>query len=336
MWGRPCEDETLGPPMAQMRQWAGRSFKAEPPELTVMAGARLFPGNVQTRGKTTHTGGQLLLTDRFELTPASYNPMDGRLTLPTDVDTKAAPTPLAGDHFFLGSVHPHFGHVLLEGLSRVWAFPAFDRAHPDGRCVIYEPWTPDFALELLGRAGLPPDRILRPERPLVIERLHVPDAAIRTHQWIAAEQVQTWGRIAATFGDGATARRRIYLSRRGVTTRALTNEAEVEAIFAEAGFEIIRPEALSIVEQGRMAREAEVLAGCVGSQMYLAAFQPPGGHTLVLAPSNFFLADDSLIAGAVGHRLSVAFGGVSAYQLPQGSWSIDPSAATALIASLDG
>ena len=69
--------------------------------------------------------------------------------------------------------------------------------------------------------------------------------------------------------------------------------------------------------------------------MYLAALQPPGGHNLVLVPSNFFLPDDSLIAGALGHRLSVAFGGVSRYRLPQGSWSIDPAAAHALIRSLD-
>ncbi len=336
VWGRPSDDPSLGPPFSRPSHWLGRLPAAERLQISVMDHARFFPGNVQTRGKTEHTGGQLLLTQDFQRTSASFNPMDGRLTLPTDVDLAVPPTPLAGDHFFLASVHPHFGHVILEGLSRVWAFEEFNRAHPDGRCLIFEPWTPDFALELLDRAGLPPDRLLRSSTPLVVERLHVPDPASLTHQWISAEQAKTWRRIADSFDAGHMRDRRVYLSRRNNPARPLIEEHLVEARFADAGFDIVQPETLTIADQGRLAQQSRVLAGCVGSQMYLAAFQRPGAHNLIMAPSNFLLADDHLIAEAMGHRLSVAFGGVSEYRMPQGPWSIDPDAVDALIASLDG
>jgi len=308
---------------------------AEPARVVVIEDARFFPGNIQSRGKTEHTGGQLLLTKDFKLTPASYNSMDGRLTLPSDVDVSVGARALGGDHFFLGSIHPHFGHVMLEGLARAWAFEAFDRAHPKGRCLIYEPWTPDFALDLLARAGVPTDRILRSMTPLVIERLHVPEPASLTHHWISDPQAETWRRIASSFDSDAASDRRVYLSRRGNPARRLVEEVAVEARFAAAGFEVVQPETLSIAEQGRLARQSRVLAGSVGSQMYLAVFQRPGAHNLVLAPSNFYLADDHLIARAMGHDLSVAFGGISEYRLPQGPWSINPDAVTALIASLE-
>jgi capsular polysaccharide biosynthesis protein len=303
--------------------------------MSVIEGARVYPGNVQSRDKTSHTGGQLVLDANFALTETSWCVMDGRKTLPTDVDIHAPSDALAGDHYFLGSVHPHFGHVLLEGLARTWGLDAFAARYPQGRVVIHEPWTPDFAMVLLELAGLEPHRLLRPARPIQIERLHVPSIAAFGHRWISTEQARTWRRIGDALHDGRRAERRVYLSRRGIAARSLIEEAAVEDRFEDAGFEIVRPETLPIEEQVRLARSAQVLAGCVGSQMYLAAFQPPGATTLVLAPSNFFLPDDDLIARAMDHQLAVAFGGPSAYRMPQGPWSIDPDAATALIATLE-
>jgi capsular polysaccharide biosynthesis protein len=302
--------------------------------MTVLPSARVYPGNVQTRDKTSHTGGQLVLDADFGLTAASWCMMDGRRTLPTDVDIHAPAETLAGDHYFLGSVHPHFGHSLLEGLARTWAWGDFAAAHPDGRAIIHEPWTPDFAMALLRLAGVDTDRLLRPEGPILVERLHAPSISAFSHRWIMPEQVRTWRRIGDAVHAGPAGGRRVYLSRRGIAFRPLESEVEVEAVFSRAGFEIVRPETLPIEEQIRMARKSDVLAGCSGSQMYLAVFQPPGATTLILAPDNFFLPDDALIAEAMDHRLAVAFGGSSAYRMPQGPWSIDPKAAEALIAAV--
>lgn len=320
--------------MAQWRARSGPDFEPEPPGLTVLSNARMFPGAVVSRTAKTHRGGQLLLAEEGGLVPASWCRMDGRFTLPEDVDRHAAVRPLAGDHYFLGSMHAHFGHAVLEGLSRVWAFADFAARHPEGRALVYEPTLPEFGWELLARAGVPRDRVLTLSEPVRVERLHVPDPAQRTHRWLTPQMTAVWQAVGETVDDGGPAEARTWLSRRGNSHRNLTSEAEIEAIFAAAGFDIVRPETLGLADQLRVARRSAVLAGCVGSQMYLAAFQRPGGQALVMAPSNFFYADDALIARGLGRRLSVAFGSPIAYHEPASTWLIDAGAAHALIASL--
>lgn len=319
--------------MAQWRARSGPDFQPEPPGLAVLSGARMFPGAILSRTAETHRGGQLLLTEDGGLVPASWCRMDGRFTLPEDVDREAPTQTLSGDHYFLGSVHAHFGHAVLEGLSRVWAFADFGARHPDGLALVYEAALPEFGWELLARAGLSRDRVLCLRQPVWVERLHVPGPAQRTHRWLTPQMLATWQAVGATVDDGGPAGARTWLSRRGTAHRNLTNEAEIEAIFAAAGFDIVRPETLSLADQLRVARRSSVLAGCVGSQMYLAAFQRPGGQALIMAPSNFLYADDALIAAALDRRLCVAFGSAIAYHDPVSTWSIEIEAAHALIAA---
>lgn len=317
-----------------MAQWGREPAVGDTPPtpgIDVLEGARLFPGVILSRGTETHRGGQLLLTDDFQLVPASWCRMDGRFTLPEDVDRAAMPECLPGDHLFLGSIHAHFGHCVLEGLARAWAFAAFDAAHPTGLCLVYERTLPDFARDLLARAGIPRDRIRTLDRPVRVERLHVPGPAQRTHRWIAPQMIGVWQAVGQSVDDGDPAGARTWLSRRHVAHRSLVNEAEVEAVFVAAGFDIVHPETLNLTDQLQIARRSSMLAGCVGSQMYLSVFQRPGGSTLVMAPSNFFYADDALIADALDRRLAVAFGSPIRYRDPASTWSIDPAAATALI-----
>lgn len=320
--------------MAQWRARSGPDFEPEPPGLTVLSNARMFPGAIIARTAETHRGGQLLLTDDGGLIPASWCRMDGRFTLPEDVDRDAGARPLAGHHYFLGSVHAHFGHAVLEGLSRVWAFAEFSVRHPGGMALVYEPALPDFGWDLLARAGVPRDRVLTLSEPVCVERLHVPGPAQRTHRWLTPQMTEVWQAVGASVDDDGSATARTWLSRRGTSHRSLTNAAEIEAVFVAAGFDIVRPEILSLADQLRVARRSSVLAGCVGSQMYLAAFQRRGGHALVMAPSNFLYADDALIAGALDRRVSVAFGSPIGYHDPASTWSIEVEAAHALIDSL--
>ena len=321
-----------------MAQWGRLPLETDKPEalqVKVLQGARLFPGVVTTRGPETHTGGQLLLTDDFQTVPDSWCRMDGRYTLPEDVDVSVVPEEIDGDHLFLGSMQPHFGHGVLEGLARAWAFAAFSVRHPQGFGLFYEPSIPPFAWELIVRSGIPPDRVRCLDRPVRIERLHVPTPAQRSHHWFRPEMIETWQTIGRSGDQGGGACARTWLSRRTSGRRRLRNEDEIEARFAAAGFDIVAPESLSLSEQLALARRSEVLAGCVGSQMFLAAFQRPGGSTLIMAPSNFLYPDDALIAEALERKLAVAFGSPVQGSNSSVPWWIDPDAADALLATVD-
>ena len=82
----------------------------------------------------------------------------------------------------------------------------------------------------------------------------------------------------------------------------------IEAYFQAAGYEIVQPEKLPVIEQVKLAAESISLVGCVGSQMYLAAFQPAGAHNLIVGPRNFYLKDDALIHQTTGAKLEVVLG----------------------------
>jgi capsular polysaccharide biosynthesis protein len=56
----------------------------------------------------------------------------------------------------------------------------------------------------------------------------------------------------------------------------------LDELFAEAGFEVVAPEQLSIDDQVRLISGARVLAGQAGSALHLAGFAPPGAHILEL------------------------------------------------------
>lgn len=336
VWGAPATGPIRGPAIAQYSAWSRNGLAApEPQEVDLLEGARVFPGVMQKGEHGRHSGGQLLLDNKFNLVRGSYSLLGGGRTLPQDVDTDAPAEPLAGDHFFLGSAHRHFGHFLLEGLARVWAWQDFAADHTDGKCILYENRCPKFVINLLGLCGIEQDRILFMDRPLIVERLHVPTPSMLTHRWIHPNQKRTWQRIAGSIaaeGPGD----KLYLSRRNVLNRALENELQIEEIFAAAGYAIVVPEDYSVYDQIAMAKCARSIAGPVGSQLYLAAFQWDGAQNLIMAPSNFYLSDDALIASLYDSELYLAFGSAVPFVEAKRSrsWSIDPCAVSALIEQL--
>ncbi|MEQ7127299.1 glycosyltransferase 61 family protein [Actinopolymorpha sp. B11F2] len=305
------------------------------PDLWCLENAHVFGGRIHDRGNGFHYDGQLLMTATGGLLPSSRGVMDGNRTLAGDILTgvgagwtvttpTTAPTRrLTGTHVLLGNVHHHFGHTILEGLTRTWAVPYLSaELRRSVRFLVYEPEIRAFSRRLLARAGIPPDRLGHASRWDVVERLIVPDCAMRTHWWITSAQADVWRTVAIQASPGTA---RIFLSRAGVKYRQAVNNDQVEALFHQAGWEVVRPEQLSVDDQVRLAARARSMAGCVGSQMYLSCFQPPGGSTIVIAPRNFFLRDDVLVAAAVGHDLHVGFGDMVDFAKPreERTWKVD-------------
>ena len=69
----------------------------------------------------------------------------------------------------------------------------------------------------------------------------------------------------------------LYVSRLGESARPMTNEAEVAAIFAAEGYQVVYPQKLSLIEQAKMFSNAAVVVGPHGSGLINAAFAPRNG-----------------------------------------------------------
>ncbi|GGD14537.1 glycosyltransferase family 61 protein [Aquisalinus flavus] len=308
------------PRVAQMDHWEDETLQLPPLTVSCLHDARIMGGRIGSRSGTRHRDGQLLLTRKQQLVPNSFAIMDGGYTLPESYVLGSTleepfelqcPEPegrLEGTYFHLGSIHNHFGHFLLEGLTRLWALELLEAAGQDCRFIMYEGQLQPYQEEILALAGVDADRIVHAPHATTVERLIVADPAYRTHRWVRKEQDRVWDRIASGIPAEEDPQRKIFLSRARTTDRPLENNDEVEALFAAAGYDIVSPETMSPTDQIAMVRQCRSLAGCVGSQMYLAGFQPKGGRNVILAPKNFYLKDDALISHFRHHRLSVIFG----------------------------
>lgn len=81
--------------------------------------------------------------------------------------------------------------------------------------------------------------------------------------------------------------RRVYLSRRGYLKRKMIDEAALEAALIDRGFDVLRPERLTVAEQVALMRETSVLVGPSGAALTNAIFLPDGAKVIEIAPENF-------------------------------------------------
>ena len=172
---------------------------------------------------------------------------------------------------FGGYVFDHFGHFLLESLSRVWIDQTqeFDDSLPvvwiGGRGVSIRPWMIDVCRQI----GLKREVMLIDitTGALAVEELVVPQASCELHEWIHPEQLR---RLGTTPWRPNGSEGKVWLSRVGMGTShgGLAEEAEVEQVLAGSGWSIVRPEELSIEEQVDVLAGASHVAGVEGSALH--------------------------------------------------------------------
>lgn len=293
------------------RSYEPRSWWTRPIEIPELYAAALrhaacFGGRVRRIDRATHEFGQLVLAGGRHVVDDSFHVRDRSRTLPGDLLERGdagrhrlradlgAVTTHPGTGFLVGNAHAHFGHFLLEGLTRLWLLehlPAQELTF-----VVYQARTSRWQQTLLEAAGVPPERILCLDEPARFERLLVASRSYNLHRASSEAQDRVWERIGDAFDDGRPSRR-VYLSRSRFTKRrALRDEVAVEELFARRGFEVVHPQEIPIGEQIALARSAEHLAGSAGSALYLGAFQRRGAHKLIISPLDFTMSDDHLIS----------------------------------------
>ncbi len=83
---------------------------------------------------------------------------------------------------------------------------------------------------------------------------------------------------------GAPVGQKLYLGRQGLRRRPLLNEAEIEALFVRRGFQVVRPETLSIEEMRRIFAYPACVAGPYGSAVLNLVFCKSRPRCLFLVP----------------------------------------------------
>ncbi|BCS88388.1 glycosyltransferase family 61 protein [Pseudodesulfovibrio sediminis] len=185
------------------------------------------------------------------------------------------PVRMGGACVYLGMLMPYFGHFLSEVVSRFWLSDELR-----GRDVKYvfhatpasiAAWDTDtrstrFVESIMNLFGIDRSQIHFITEDTVFDDVICPTALNWYTQGYHPEYVAIADRIRDAFIDtSAQTPKRIFLSRSRFKGRNLINAAQIEALFAGHGFEIIHPQEHSFGEQVAMVAGAEVIAGEEGS-----------------------------------------------------------------------
>ena len=224
----------------------------------------------------------------------TWTPVD-----PERIDVADVAEKIQGRCLYLGHYTCHYGHFLLDTLSRFWVMQAgieYDKIifqpffHPSPNRRSFSP--AQICFECF---GIDRERVLMVDRRLRPEHLYVPTALFEINNMANEAQALIYRQIGdyceTTYGKrGAITRAlmtsmlrrrprplKLYLSRKQVHGfRPITNEDDVERVFASFGFKVIYPEQLSFEKQVLLYRRADVVAGFEGSAMHNSVFMNKG------------------------------------------------------------
>lgn len=197
------------------------------------------------------------------------------------------------DYIYLGFVHIHFGHFLVDSLSRLWPLV---EGGLQGRKILFHGWgDPAFwraempwVAELFDGLGLEPDDFEKFDRPVRIRRLELPGRSFQGQTFAH----QAHKRLCREIGAGilgevdAAAGPPVYLSKTRLRSgvRRVTNEHQLEAFLRARGVEIAYPELLSVREQIGWFAGGRTVVGTTTSCFHLSLFAPPEGRIIALEP----------------------------------------------------
>lgn len=217
---------------------------------------------------------------------------------------------LPGRYFYLDAeFRAHFGHLLTEPVSRLWAWPELKERYPDLKAImsIRGDAPKPFEVEIYRAAGIDPSDLVAIRRPTRVDELYGATPMSSMPDYIHPQISEVWRRIGDRLAEQAPERdypERIFITRPPDTkTRPCHNQEEIEDWFAAAGFAVIRPELMPVPEQVQTFRRAAVIAGFGGSGLFTTMFRPDPVPLIMLRPRSYTSVNEYMISSVLGNRL---------------------------------
>lgn len=184
---------------------------------------------------------------------------------------------LAGTWMFLGPLFGHFGHFLVESISRIWAFDAL-RDQIDG--VIYVPKFQNRP-EHVANTYRPFLTALGVTAPMVnlddprrVERLYVPRQGFGMFQMIeGAPEFRAFARAHCGRDIAPKGAKKIYISRSALPVQrgSILGETVLEGYLQAEGYEPFHPQKHSFEDQIAAYKAATHIIGVDCSPLHLLA-----------------------------------------------------------------
>lgn len=205
---------------------------------------------------------------------------------------------VAGTYMYGGTIQPHYGHFLFDGIGRFWHQERSYRFLVQGPTTVAEYFKYAHVKEIFGALGLGEDNFIRFDRPCIIEKLIVPEPCIVELNSVNTAYSDLCSGIGRRFDAPSwSGERLVYVSKSELKNGiwAADNEVEIENILVGAGIKVVHPQRMSLAEQIEMFASA-ITIGMEGSAFHTAALSPQKTRSIIILKfghtfSNFTLID---------------------------------------------
>ncbi|WP_165734676.1 glycosyltransferase 61 family protein [Pseudoalteromonas sp. C8] len=188
---------------------------------------------------------------------------------------------LSGHYIYLGFYTEHYGHFLLETLSRIWAVKGSTQYDGFIFSNFVLPRKSDeltsFASFCFKKLGLNPDKVIILKEDTLVETLTVPNAQCYILNKVHPNYINIFERLRQNVLNLQVSNLKFYLSRSKLQKRKrkVVNEHKIEEVFTEHGFKVVYMEDLTIDMQLSLLVNASVIAGLEGSALHNCLFMKP-------------------------------------------------------------
>lgn len=199
---------------------------------------------------------------------------------------------LSGTSIYLGWIFNHYGHFLLESLSRYWSLDTLNMQ--DNWNFLFHSndirtSTQDEFFELLSLIGIPLEKVILLNSTYLVESLIVPNQQAVLNRGISQEILSMYQNIAQIVSceiKGNTPKK-IYVSRRKlpVGSRKIATEATIEREHIAEGYAIIHPQTMPLKSQIATFAGAKEISGPEGTALHNILFAlAPGSMRIYTTP----------------------------------------------------
>ena len=192
---------------------------------------------------------------------------------------------------FLGALHKHYGHFILESLSRLWV--CFKIKKSDYKFVYISGDGNDRFTEFFDIFGIKKNNIQKIIKPTQFRSIIIPEPSMRLYDYYHLDYKKIIDKIKENVK--ASNIEKVYFSKSGIKNNRAFNEKSIESVFARNGFKIFHPEKLSIYEMISILKGCKVFASTSATNNHNAIFMNDKNTFICLNRSAHFHPPQTMI-----------------------------------------
>jgi hypothetical protein len=284
-------------------EWGRSTIVRSAPAISTHENAIYVPFNVDLHWGLFDQAGAMI-EDAIDYRGPEKN-LNQQVKYAIDIKRLFYTPPRSFTYIYGGRFHLHYGHLLINTLSRLWPLHSYQRSSL--KIVIHSAYTVEQIFShqtissILGALELGPENFYIPTEPVAIEEIIVPATSFAEQNFAHDDYRQLCHRIGHRFAPTPRLNRYtqpIYLTKEFLPAGVgrIVNESIISDIFQKNGIEIIAPERLSFNEQLSLFGGPATIIGTATSAMHTSIFSGEASTIICINPTlgintNFIMID---------------------------------------------